>query len=171
MDYLAQRKLRENIRTLLEPTVSAEGLELVAVEIVGSRRGTVLRLFVDKDGGPTISDCQRVNHAVSPELDVEDPMGGAYILEVSSPGIDRIVERAKDFERFVGYRAKIRMAPGTGRKRYTGDIVSHGDSQLVVEVDGATHTLSMDEVDRVRLDLTLEQYNELGAPSLDNTGE
>ena len=106
------------LRKLLEPAVSALGFELVGVEFVSGRRG-LLRLYIDSEDGVTIDDCQAVSHQVSGLLDVEDPIQGQYSLEVSSPGLDRPLFRAADFERFAGHEVSLRLvAPVEGRRKF-----------------------------------------------------
>ena len=119
MEFAAKKELLNRIRTLLEPVVEMEGCDLVGLEFGFERGGLVLRVYIDKAGGVQVSDCARVSRACSPELDVDDPITGRYRLEVSS-GIERPVERPEDFERFAGYRAKIKMGPEAPRRKYTG---------------------------------------------------
>jgi ribosome maturation factor RimP len=153
--------LQHEVRELLEPAVVDLGYELIGVEWVGSRRGPVLRLSVDSPSGVNAQDCASISERVSPVLDVSDPIDARYTLEVSSPGIERPVQRSQDFERFKGYRAKIRLIEGLPRRRYTGEIVGTMDDELVVDVDGKEHRLSLETVERVNLDLTLSQYQAL----------
>ena len=93
MEFEAKKALLQRIRKLLEPAVEMEGCDLVGLEFGFERGQLVLRLFVDKAGGVQVGDCARVSRACSPELDVDDPIEGKYRLEVSSPGIDRPIER------------------------------------------------------------------------------
>lgn len=153
--------LQTTIRTLVEPAVERLGFDLVAVEWVGDRRGAILRLSVDAPGGVDARDCVRVTHHVSPLLDAEDPITSAYTLEVSSPGIERPVQRAADFERFAGYRVKIRLAEGPPRRRYTGTIGPIEDGELHILVDGTEHRLPLDLIERAHLVLTLDEYQKL----------
>src|SRR5688572_19785348 len=99
------------LRRILEPVVEREGFDLVAVEVLGSTGRALLRVSIDKPGGITVDHCARMSRAISPVLDVEDPFPGAYELEVSSPGMERPIQRPQDFERFVGFKAKIKLEP------------------------------------------------------------
>lgn len=153
--------LQATIRTLLEAPVERLGFDLVGVEWVGDRRGSILRLSIDAPGGVDARDCVRVTHHVSPLLDADDPIDTAYTLEVSSPGIDRPVQRVEDFERFAGYRVKIRLAEGPPRRRYTGTIGPVEDGELRILVDGAEHRLPLDLIERAHLVLTLDEYQKL----------
>lgn len=160
--------LRQTVRTLLEPTIARAGFDLVAIEWLGGRRGAVLRLSIEStsESGPgvTADDCGKVSERVSPLLDEADPVPGAYTLEVSSPGIDRPVQRPADFQRFIGYRTKIRLVEGPPRRRYTGEIRGIEEHDLLVVVDGAEHRLPLDTIERCHLDLTLEEYQSLAPP-------
>ena len=152
------REEQQRVRDLLEPHVADEGFDLVAVQllVVGGRR--TLRLSIDRVGGITIHHCTKLSHVLSPILDVADPLSGAYDLEVSSPGIERPVQKKADFQRFQGYRARIRMAKGTGRQRYTG-ILRGVDGDLVrLETEKETFTLRFEEIDGATLLLDLEEY-------------
>lgn len=164
MDFAERQALRTRIRAMVEPTVELLDLELVAVQITGGGENLVLRLAIDKAGGVTVADCSALSRALSPEFDVEDPIDGPWRLEVSSPGMDRPVERPADFVRFAGLKAKVRMAPDWGRRRYTGTLlgVSDDDSAIRIRVGDDEHLLPRDRVDRVHLDLTPDEYAALG---------
>jgi ribosome maturation factor RimP len=156
-------KSRQRLRALLEPTVQSLGFDLVAVEWTGDRTSRILRLSIDGPAGVGIHDCARISSTLSPLLDAEDPTRGAYRLEVSSPGIERPVERLVDFERFVGFRVKIRLEEGHARRGYTGTLEGVEDDEVLVQVDGTTHRLLFETIERAHLDLDLEQYERLAA--------
>ncbi len=166
MDFATRQHMRRELRAQLEPTIERLGYELAAVELTSDRRGPVVQLFIDSEHGVGIGDCARVNHALSPELDVADPLPGKYTLEVSSPGIERSVQRDVDFERFRGLRAKVRLAPGTGRRRYTGILDGLDEEHLHLRIGDSVTLLSRDSLDKVRLDLDLEQFQQLGDGTL-----
>lgn len=153
--------LRARVRQLIEPTVDRLGFELAAVEWTGGGRGGVLRLTIDHPQGVTADDCGQVSEMVSPLLDEDDPISGAYNLEVSSPGIKRPLQRRQDFERFVGYRAMLRLEPGPPRRNYKGLLKGVEEDILVVEVDGQEHRLLLDAIERAHLVLELEEFMEL----------
>ncbi len=138
---------------LLEPEVNTLGYELVDLELrLGGRSGLV-RLFIDSEDGITLEDCERVSHQVSALLDVEDPIPGHYVLEVSSPGLNRRLRKPADFVRFCGERTKVELAvPNVeGRRRFTGVLTSVEDDGFSIEVDGVTHRLRFEEVETARL--------------------
>jgi ribosome maturation factor RimP len=160
-----QHSLQPKIRALAEATVARLGFDLVAVEWVGGRRGPILRLSIDAPGGVNAEDCARVSDAVSPLLDAADPIEVPYHLEVSSPGIERPVQRRSDFERFRGYRVKIQLREGPGRRRYLGVVGPLDGEELLVHVDGQEHRISLDLVDRAHLVLDLDEYQKLAEGS------
>lgn len=117
-------ELTDRIATLIEPSLTDMGYELVRVRLTGSQRKT-LQIMADRlDGkGMGVEDCSDISYAVSVLLDVEDPIQGAYSLEVSSPGIDRPLMKPEHFARFAGFDAKVELARmQDGRKRFIGPI-------------------------------------------------
>lgn len=165
--------LRTTIRELIEPTVNRLGYDLVAVEWTSSSGPGTLRVSIDALPGVASADsggdprgitahaCARVSRAIEPLLDAADPIRARYTLEVSSPGIERPVQRAADFERFIGYTVRIRLEPGPPRRRYTGEIVDVRDRDLILLADGQEHALHLDTIERANLVLSLEQYQDL----------
>lgn len=143
---------QDELAKLLEPTVEGLGYELTDLEAkIGSQNG-LLRLFIDKEDGISLEDCEKVSSAVSALLDVEDPLPGQYNLEVSSPGSDRTLTKLAHFKRFTGESVKVQMRfPIEGRRRFRGKLLSADDENIVVEVDGESHTLRMATIDTARL--------------------
>ncbi len=118
---IAESGLAQRIGRAAEPTLRTLGLRLVRVKVSASQNATVQIMAERPDGIMTIDDCERASEALSPLFDVEEPVGGAYRLEISSPGIDRPLVRVSDFRRALGHEAKIEMAiPFAGRKRFRG---------------------------------------------------
>src|SRR5829696_6797683 len=111
------------IAAIVEPVVEDLGFNLVRVKVTVTNGCTVQVMAERPDGTMPVSDCETISRAISPVLDLEDPIGRAYYLEISSPGIDRPLVRESDFDRWSGYDAKIEMAvPVSGRKRFRGFI-------------------------------------------------
>ena len=133
---ISHKNLVSELRRLLEPVVESLGLDLVAIEILGSPGRALLRVYIDAPGGITVDLCAKASRAISPILDVEDPFPGAWELEVSSPGIERPLQREQDFKRFLGFRAKVRLHPGPERRRYSGVLQGFEDGAVLLEVDG-----------------------------------
>ncbi len=149
--------MRDALMRLLEPPIEALGFELIDIEFAPAGRGGVLRVFIDRGAGAsepgiTVDDCATVSHRVSQVLDVEDPIKGRYTLEVSSPGLDRILRKRAHFERFVGERifAELKL-PVDGRRRFVGVLKSIAGGSIVIEVDGKAHELPLERVQKARL--------------------
>ncbi|GBR36362.1 hypothetical protein AA13755_1498 [Acetobacter peroxydans NBRC 13755] len=133
------------------------GYEIVRVAVLGRERPTV-QIMADRADGALISveDCERISHAVGAVLDVEDPIPGAWTLEVSSAGIDRPLTRAKDWERFAGHQARAEMlVPLDGRRRFAGVVLGcDGTAARMRLDDGSEVALPLAEIRRARLVLT-----------------
>lgn len=148
--------IRERLIGLLEPLIEGLGYELVDIEWAAAPRSGVLRIFLDQPpavgGHIGIEDCERVSREVSALLDVEDPVPGAYSLEVSSPGFDRVLRKPAHFARFAGERVWVELStPREGRRRYTGRLAAVTDAGIELEVDGQTVTMSFGEIGKARL--------------------
>ena len=142
----------DELQKLIEPTIERLGYELTDLEVRLSGQGGLLRLTIDKPDGIDLDDCEKVSHAVSALLDVEDPVPGNYNLEVSSPGLDRKLTKVEHFQRFEGETLKVTMRfPIEGRRRFRGTLVSSDDESIVVEVDGESHSLPLTMIDTARL--------------------
>ena len=136
---------------LLEPAIAAMGFELADLDAHFGRRG-LLRLFIDREGGVTLDDCQRVSEQIGAVLDVEDPLPGSYVLEVSSPGFDRRLRTAAHFERFAGENARIELRdPLDGRRKFVGKLAGVEGGVVVLDVDGERKRLPMSDIAVARL--------------------
>ncbi|MEW5704079.1 MAG: ribosome maturation factor RimP [Pseudomonadota bacterium] len=151
-------KLEEPILRMITPPLEAMGFEIVRVLLTGGRAPTLQVMTERADGTDvTIEDCAEVSRTISALLDVEDPITGAYHLEVSSPGIDRPLVRRKDFSRFAGELVKLEAArPVGGRKRFQGKLLGLDGDTVRVEHDGEVVALDFDEIRRAKLVLTDE---------------
>ncbi len=140
------------LEKLLEPTIERLGYELADLDVRLSSRSGLVRITIDKPDGIDLDDCEKVSHAVSALLDVEDPIPGNYNLEVSSPGLDRKLTKPAHFRRFEGETIKVQMRfPVEGRRRFRGALLSTDDENIVVEVDGEQHRLPLKSIDTARL--------------------
>ncbi len=147
---------RKNIEELVSGWVEgilAEGeLELVDVEYKKEQQGWVLRVFLDKPGGINIEDCQQVSRLLDEKLDLEDPIPGAYSLEVSSPGIERPLTKARDYERFAGRLAEIRTYSGLyGRKRFQGVLQGLQGEKVLMDFEGETIEIPLQLIAKANL--------------------
>lgn len=167
------------IAALLVPTVASLDLELLGVEYLPAPGGALLRLYidvpadaVDASGEPRsvgIDDCEAVSREVSAQLDVADPISGHYTLEVSSPGVDRPLFTAAQFERFVGEQAKATLKlPQDGRRRLQGAIVRVEGDTVVFDVDGSEFAVAVGNIEKAKL---VPDWIALGlAPAKDKSG-
>ena len=158
--------LSERIQDLIEPTVDDLGFDVVRVQIMGKDQ-VVLQIMVEHkdDQGMTAENCATVSRAVSALLEVDDPICGAYTLEVSSPGLDRPLVRLGDFERFQGLEAKIEIKqPMDGRRRFKGRLLGVDGDTVKILVDGVEVDMSYPDIHKAKLLMT----DELIAASKEN---
>lgn len=142
----------DKVEKLIELPVESLGYELVGVEYIKGGQDTILRIYIDAEQGISIEDCERVSHQVSGVLDVEEPITSAYSLEVSSPGFDRPLFKARDFERFAGSPAKVSLKiPVNGRRNFTGVLQGFDNENILIEVDGEEYELPFTKLAKARL--------------------
>ena len=146
------------VEKLIAPSLEALGFELIRVRYGGTGRPTLQIMIERCDRAPlTVDECATVSKSISALLDVEDPIGGAYNLEVSSPGLDRPLTRIGDFERFAGFDAKIELAePMNGRKRYRGQLLGVQDGNVRISADGYAAIVPFAAIKNAKLILTDE---------------
>ena len=144
--------LRNQLIELLQPVVVNLGYELWELEYAARSGGGLLRLYIDSPQGITLEDCERVSRAVSAVMDEDDPIAGHYTLEVSSPGLDRVLRTAEHFARFNGERVKVETTtPVNGRKRFAGRLTEVSEGQIALEVDGGLVRLPIDGIHKARV--------------------
>jgi ribosome maturation factor RimP len=150
------------VAQIVEPVAAGLGYRLVRVKL-SSMNGATLQVMAERpDGTMTVEDCERLSRDLSPVLDVEDPIDAAYHLEVSSPGIDRLLVRRSDFERWVGHQAKVELTrPLDGRRRFKGILAGLADDAVRIDIDRKskldapeTVALPLAEIEEARLVLT-----------------
>lgn len=141
----------KSIHSLLEPNAKALGLELVAVELAGAD-SPILRIYIDKADGIGVEDCAKASRQFGALLDVEDPISSKYMLEVSSPGMDRPLVTVEHFTAAIGEQVKIRMMSSLdGRRRYKGYIEAIENEVVTVNVDGENFELELADMEKARL--------------------
>ena len=141
-----------NLQDLVEPIVSSMGYEFVGLEYLSQGKHSTLRIYIDKPEGIMVDDCSKVSSQLSAMLDVEDPIRGEYNLEVSSPGMDRPLFTAAQFEQFIGQKCTIRMKmPIDGQRKFTGLIKALVDGAVELETETKTVSLVVDMVDKANL--------------------
>ena len=138
-----------DLNTLRDRSIASLGYELVDLE--GSNRGKLIRVFIDKPEGVNIDDCVLVSNQLGNLLAVEHEIDYDR-LEVSSPGLDRVLKKETDFVRFIGERAQIKLkVPQDNRKNYLGKLVGYEDGMLTIEVEGAQYQVALANIDKARL--------------------
>jgi len=142
---------------IINPELELLGFECVKLEVVGSARSPVVRLYIDREGGVTISDCSRVSRAIGLVLEREDPFPGRYLLEVSSPGNNRPLVAPAHYQRFVGQEVRVTVGQGDAdRITYTGRIRSCINGDLTLETGDGDVVVALREV--VRANLINQEY-------------
>jgi len=147
----------EQIRQLAEPLLTSEGMELILVECLQMRSHWLVRIYMDREGGVTVDDCAQISNQLGDLLDVHDTPPGPYTLEVSSPGLDRPLDRDQDFLKYRGSRVHLRLAEKIeGRRDFRGELVGYEDSDeeklLVVKVEGKTFRIPRKTVVKANLE-------------------
>jgi len=153
---ISERETIKRIEDLLTPILEEDNLELIDIEFRPSGKRWLLRIYIEKEGGVTISDCERVSRELGRTLDVEDVLDHPYTLEVSSPGLTRPLRGLKDFERYIGKECKIVTSkPVEGRNEFAGEIV--GTSGETVEIKGkiGVFTIPICDIKKAHLDFGL----------------
>lgn len=149
-------ELEQKIQTLIEPGIQAMGFRLVKVSYFGGNQPR-LQIMAERVNGKNMSvdDCANISRSVSAVLDVEDPITGAYALEVSSPGIDRPLVREEDFERFAGFEVKAQTGhPIEGRKRFKGRLKGIREGIVSIEMENTIFELPYQDIHKAKLLLT-----------------
>ncbi|TDA68924.1 MAG: ribosome maturation factor RimP [Clostridia bacterium] len=150
---MATQRVAERVRNLIEPVITSMAYELVDVQYVKEARRYILRIFIDRQGGVGLDDCEQVSRAVEPLLDASDPVPEHYYLEVSSPGIDRPLKKAADYERFAGRKVLLKTyAPVDGRRTFRGVLGGLAGDHVVLQADGQEISLPLAGVAQARLD-------------------
>ena len=137
---------------VVEPVVTGLGYEFVGAEFGQGENGQTLRIYIDLPEGIDVEDCARVSRQVDAALDVDDVVPGAYLLEVSSPGVDRPLFDERQFAAQVGEEVRVRLVSGIGgRRNYKGRLLAVESGTATVEVDGADHVLPLADVEQAYL--------------------
>lgn len=148
----------EKIAALAENLAQDELVELVDVEIATQGPRSVIRVFIDREGGIRLGDCQSFSRKLGAVLDVEDPVQGPYSLEVSSPGLDRRLSRPKHFAAVRGKRVRVRLsAPVEGSRNFRGVLLGCDDEGIELEREGRTFRLPYRLMRRANLEITQEE--------------
>lgn len=163
--FIGETGVAADVAALVEPALEDLGFRLVRVTVSG-RNGTTVQIMAERpDGTITVEDCADISRQLSPLLDAHDPIAGHYALEISSPGIDRVLARPSDFDAWAGHEARIEMKElVAGRKRFRGVLKGLAGNQVRVDVPpdqgGPEMSLPVDGIAEARLVLTDELIRE-----------
>jgi len=159
--FMSQHSIDERIRELAANSAERNDLELVHVQAKGAKNNMTIRVFIDKEGGVTHEDCVKVSREIETVLDAEDFIPSAYLLEVSSPGLERELYSLKDFEKFAGCAAKVRThSPIDGQRNFRGRIVKVSGEKIVFE-DKSHGDVSFSYSDVAKANLEIDIDKEL----------
>lgn len=137
---------------LIKPVVESLECELWGLEYFSHGQQSTLRIFLEREGGVQLEDCERVSRQVSAVMDVEDPIAGEYTLEVSSPGMDRPLYSVEQFERYKGEMVKIQLrVPFEGRRKFTGTLNGVEGDEVLVVVDNSEYLLPIESIDKANV--------------------
>ncbi len=149
--------LEDRVRALAEPVVEGLGIEVVDVVYTSEYGRRVLRIFIDKPGGVTIDDCSTVSRELGTVLDVEDPIPQRYTLEVSSPGLDRLLVKERDFQNSIGKKVKVRTKEAIeGRKNFKAAVAGVEKGMVFLkDADGKNWEIALSNIDKARLEIEI----------------
>jgi ribosome maturation factor RimP len=145
-------KKEQQLEALLAPSVMALGLRIWGIEYLAQGKRSLLRIYIDGDNGVTIEDCERVSKQVSDLLDVEDVLASSYTLEVSSPGMDRVLFKPEQYAESIGETVDVRLNyPFEGRRRFVGALTSLENDEVIVQVEDSEFLIPLSNVQRARI--------------------
>jgi ribosome maturation factor RimP len=141
----------ESIIEISEPVVKDEGLELVDVEYKKLGKTWTLRVFIDSEQGVTVDDCQKISRQISDIIEIDDLIANPFVLEVSSPGLDRPLKKEQDFLRFKNKKVQVKtFSPIENRKKFRGIIQSCKDNTLFLDEEGVSIEISLDKISQAK---------------------
>ena len=147
-----QTQVQRQVEEIAESLVVTEGMELVDLEYRREGPRWILRLFIDKEGGVTVDDCARVSRELGDLLDVKDVIPQAYVLEVSSPGLNRRLRKKEDFLRFAGHKVKLWLvSPRDGRRKIVGDLIGVEREEVIVAAPEGRCSVALTDIARANL--------------------
>ena len=145
------------IEQLIEPLLQQEAAELVDLQLVHESGRQVLRFYLDKEGGITLDDCEHLSNRIGALLDEADLVSGSYVLEVSSPGLDRVLKKEKDFARFAGRAVQIRLkTPQDGRRNFHGLLQGFSEGKVRIDCEDRRFEFPWELIGEARLDYRSE---------------
>ena len=161
-DLVAITAIDRKLAGIVRPVIEAMGFELVRLRLMGGKTKTLQVMAERAEGGIEVDDCAEISTTLGAVLDVEDPIGDPYTLEVSSPGVDRPLTRLKDFDAWQGYEAKIETTDLIdGRKRFRGQLAGTEGDEVLIEIEEGTVGLKFDWLAEAKLILTDELVRDM----------
>ena len=149
-------KITDKVTELARPVVEEEGCSLWDVEYVREAGSWFLRVFIDKEGGVDIMDCERISRRLDPILDEADPIPDSYTFEVGSAGIERELKRPSDFEQFMGHEVEVRLYQAVdGSKVFVGKLIGYENGNVSIEVGKASMRFMKSQVALVKLHVSI----------------
>lgn len=151
---MAKSSITESITEIIEPVIEEENLELVDVEYKKFGKNWTLRVFIDREGGITVEDCQKVSRQIEDMIEIDELISNAYVLEVSSPGLDRSLKKEREFLKFRNKPIRVKtFAPVGDRKNFSGTIQDCQNQILYLELeeDGTVLEISLDNIAQAKL--------------------
>ena len=149
---MGKAPVAQSVTELIEPGLLANGLELVDVEFKKEGQNWVLRIYIDSEGGITLAECQKVSRLAGDLIEIEEVIEPVYTLEVSSPGLNRVLKKEKDFLKYSGKKIYVQChAPMDGRKKFTGILTGFIDQSIHLELDGQLYTIPLSLVAKSNL--------------------
>jgi len=149
---MGKAPVAQSVTELIEPGLLANGLELVDVEFKKEGQNWVLRIYIDSEGGITLAECQKVSRLAGDLIEIEEVIEPVYTLEVSSPGLNRVLKKEKDFLKYSGKKIYVQChAPMDGRKKFTGILTGFIDQSIHLELDGQLYTIPLSLVAKANL--------------------
>jgi len=140
------------VTELIDTTIQALGLDLWGVELLQQGKYSLLRIYIEREEGVTIEDCEKVSRQVSALLDVEDPIAGEYTLEVSSPGMDRPLFSIKQYSKYVGSEVDLKLRRSIdGRRKFKGQIIKVSGDIVGLLVEGSEYDLEFSDIEKARI--------------------
>lgn len=145
-------KITETVSRLAQPVVEQEGCSLWDVEYLREAGTWYLRVYIDKEGGVSINDCERISRALDPLLDEADPIPESYVFEVGSAGAERELKRPSDFDMFMGSKVELRLyQPLEGSKSFVGTLRSYDKGDVTIDIAGTERRFEKEKLAQVRL--------------------
>ena len=149
-------KITEKVAALAKPVVEEEGCTLWDVEYVREAGTWYLRIFVDKEGGLSIDDCERISRRLDPMLDEADPIPDSYVFEVGSAGAERELKRPSDYAQFMGHEVEVRLyQPLNGSKAFVGPLKGYDDGDVTIDFGGTEMRFDKGRIAQVRLHVSI----------------